>query len=172
MTYKITPKLHIICLSLSFILFYLLYSFVTNCTEQLFMSKLIEYPTQSITLNYFILSLGLVAVISVIHELIHAFCYKIFGGKPIIGFKYIYAYTMETSKVAISANKFVIILLAPLVVISLITLPFNNWILNYVFFLNLVGATGDIVMTLVVLRYGKNGKIIDNKKGFEVVYNK
>jgi hypothetical protein len=46
----------------------------------------------------------------------------------------------------------------------------NNWFTNLVFYVNLVGSTGDILMPAFVLKYGKNAKIIDEKTGFTVVY--
>lgn len=170
-TYKISTKLHLICLICSMSMYYLFYNFVNVAVEGMFNSSVMCYPTPNLTTNFILISLTIVSAMSIIHELIHKYFYELFGGKAKIGFKYIYAYTQETSKIAIRTWKFIIILLMPLVVISVCTLPFNYWLTDFIFFFNLVGATGDIIMTLIVLRYGKNGRVIDEDKGFSIKYD-
>lgn len=171
MTYKISTKLHLFCLVAGFSTYFLFYDFVNRAIEKMSNTSMIVYPTSNLTVNFLLQSLFMVAVMSLVHEVIHKFFYERFGGKAIIGFKGIYAYTQEVSKVAISTWKFVIILLMPLILISLATLPFHQWYTDLIFFYNLVGSTGDIVMTVIVLKYGAKGKIIDEDKGFTIVYN-
>lgn len=170
MSYKVDKKLHAICLILSSVIFFLLYSFTIENVGASFDSVLSNFPTPIWPVNFLIASFVAIFIISLIHECIHALFYIIFGGKVKIGYKFIYAYTMETSGKAINCSKFVIILLAPLVIISIISLSLNNWIGYMIFLYNLVGATGDIVMAFTVFVHGKNGMIKDTKDGFDVIF--
>jgi len=107
--------------------------------------------------------------ISIVHEGIHGLVYKVFGGKVKYGFKGIYAYTQEISEMPIDRVKFLIILLAPLAVMSIITLLLPLWLGGMIFFLNLLGASGDLYMSYKLIKYDYNSKIIDRKYGFDVV---
>jgi Protein of unknown function (DUF3267). len=96
--------------------------------------------------------------------------FTLFGGKVRYGFKIIYAYTQEISEMPIQRYKFIIILLMPTLVISFASLLLPAWLGGMVFFLNLLGASGDIYMTLLLLlRYRNKCKIIDRRYGFDVV---
>lgn len=170
MSYKISKRLHTICLILSFVIFILLYDFTINSIDKSF-NNLSVFPTPNWSVNFLIISFISVCLLSLVHECIHALFYVLFGGKVKIGYKLIYAYTMETSGKCIDWRKFMIILLAPLFIISAISLSVNSWLGNIIFLFNLVGATGDIVMTLIVFIYGRKGKIKDTKDGFDVIYN-
>lgn len=134
------------------------------------LSNVINIPTSNIGVNFILICLLIIYIMSFIHECIHAITYIAFGGKVKIGFKLMYAYTKETSKIALESHKFIIVLLAPLVVLTTISLLFGHWFGNLIFFFNLIGSTGDIVMTTIVLIYGRKGKIIDNDQGFTVIY--
>jgi hypothetical protein len=59
--------------------------------------------------------------------------------------------------------------MAPMTVISLISmlLPYQ-WGLM-LFILNLLGSSGDIYMSLWLCKIGENTKIIDRKYGFEIL---
>ena len=108
--------------------------------------------------------------ISIVHEAIHGLAYKSFGGKVKYGFKGIYAYTQEISEMPIDRIKFLIILLAPLAIMSIMTLFLHLWLGGMIFFLNLLGASGDLYMSFKLIRYDSNSKIVDRKYGFDVVY--
>ncbi|WP_077848217.1 DUF3267 domain-containing protein [Clostridium puniceum] len=72
---------------------------------------------------------------SIVHEIIHGAAYKLFGGKVKFGFKGIYAYTMEISGKKITRLQFLIVLLAPLICISILSLLFPVWLGGMIFFL-------------------------------------
>jgi len=107
--------------------------------------------------------------ISIIHELIHGVAYKTFGYSVSYGFKYLYAYTKETSGKPIPKNQFIFVLLAPCITISIIALLIGTHLGITVFVLNLLGSTGDLLMTLFIIRYKSTIKILDRDYGFDVV---
>jgi hypothetical protein len=103
------------------------------------------------------------------HELVHGYFFTIFGGKIKYGFKVLYAYTSETSGKSLSRTQFLVILLAPLTVISLAALAVNGWPGGLIFSLNLLGSSGDILMAFYLCRLDDNAKIIDREYGFDVI---
>jgi len=107
--------------------------------------------------------------ISIVHEAIHGLAYEFFGGKVKYGFKGIYAYTQEVSEIPIDRIKFLIILLAPLTVMSILTLLLPVWLGGIIFLLNLLGASGDLYMSYKLIKYDSNSKIVDRIYGFDVV---
>ncbi|MBU3090573.1 DUF3267 domain-containing protein [Clostridium sp. CF011] len=107
--------------------------------------------------------------ISIVHESIHGLAFLAFGGKVRYGFKGIYAYTQEISELPIDRTKFLIILMAPLTVLSIITLLLPIWLGGIIFLINLLGASGDLYMSFKLIRYDFNSKIVDKKYGFDVV---
>jgi len=134
-----------------------------------FSRQFVRYPTGSIEINIFIYVILLMIPISIVHEAIHGMAYKLFGGKVEYGFKGIYAYTQEVSGQAIERTKFLIILLAPLTIMSVLTLLLPYKLGGIIYLLNLLGASGDLYMSLKLIRYGWNSKIIDKKYGFDVI---
>jgi len=129
-------------------------------------------PIKGILINYTLISLTLVYVMALIHELIHGLVSILLGGKVVIGFKWVYAYTKEVSNKHFKRFEYVLILLAPVIIMTILLLPVNHWITNLVIIFNIMGSTGDIVMSLIVLKHGKNSNIISNNEGFEIIYNK
>jgi hypothetical protein len=104
-----------------------------------------------------------------VHEVIHGITYSIFGGKVKYGFKGIYAYTMEVSEKPIERTKFLVVLLMPITVISLLALLLPSWLGGMIYFLNLLGSTGDLYMAIFLIKLDSNSRIIDKKYGFDVV---
>lgn len=102
-------------------------------------------------------------------SIIHALVYKTIGGKPRIGFKGIYAYTVETSGKKLSRTELSIVLLMPVTVISIIcmVLPWNIFKLAYC--LNLLGSCRDLYMSLWLHKVRWNTKILDKPNGFDVI---
>ncbi len=99
----------------------------------------------------------------------HGLAYKLFGGKIKYGFRVIYAYTREISELPLHKIKFLIVLLAPVVIISAATLVLPTWIGSTLYVLNLLGSTGDLYMAFYLLKFDSNAKIIDKPYGFDVV---
>lgn len=169
MSFKITWKTHVICTIIAFLIVKLMGSTVDNILDNFFLRPFIFYPTSNLIINFCIYVLLLMIPISIIHESIHGLVFKLFGGKVKYGFKGIYAYTQEISELPIGRTKFLIILMAPLTVMSTITLLLPSWMGGIIFLLNLLGASGDMYMSYKLIRYDFNSKIIDKKYGFDVV---
>jgi len=169
MSFKITWKTHVICTIIAFLLAKGLGSTATNILETFFLKPFISYPTANEIINFYIYILLLMIPISIVHEGIHGFAYKAFGGKVKYGFKGIYAYTQEVSEMPIDRSKFLIILLAPLTIMSVATLFLPVWLGGIIFLLNLLGASGDLYMSYRLIRYDASSKIVDRIYGFDVV---
>ena len=169
MSFKITWKTHVICILIAFITVKLLGSSADSILESFFLKPFIFYPTSYLLINFYIYVLLLMIPISIIHESIHGLAYKIFGGKVKYGFKGSYAYTQEISELPIERTKFLIILMAPLTLISMLTLLLPSWLGGMMFLLNLLGASGDLYMSFKLIQYNWNSKIVDKKYGFDVV---
>jgi hypothetical protein len=93
----------------------------------------------------------------------------VFGGKVRYGFKGIYAYTMEVSEKPIQRVKFLVVLLLPVTAISLFTLLLPLWLGGMVFFLNLIGSSGDLLMAVSLMKLDSGSMIIDRNHGYDVV---
>ncbi|WP_298842789.1 DUF3267 domain-containing protein [Clostridium sp.] len=169
MSFKITWKTHVMCTVIALLIVLLLGRSVGNILDNFFLKPYIFYPTKYLVINFCLYVLLLMIPISIIHESIHGLAYKIFGGKVKYGFKGIYAYTQEISEVPIERFKFLIILLAPLTVMSIATLTLPIWLGGITFLLNLLGASGDIYMAFKLIKYDSNSKIVDRIYGFDVV---
>lgn len=169
MSFKITWKTHVICFLIAVVTVKLLGSGADSIIDNFILKPFIFYPTKYLVINFYIYILLLLIPISIIHECIHGLAYKAFGGKVKYGFKGIYAYTQEVSGLPIDRIKFLIILLAPLTIMSIATLLLPNWLGGIIFLLNLLGASGDLYMSLMLIRYNWNSKIVDRKYGFDVV---
>jgi hypothetical protein len=169
MSFKITWKTHVICILIALIIVELLGSTADNIMDNFFLRPFIFYPTKYVVINFYGYALLLMVPISITHECIHGLVFKAFGGKVKYGFKGIYAYTMEVSGLPINRTKFLIILLAPLTVISIATLVLPSSLGGVIFLLNLLGASGDLYMSFKLIRYDFNSRIVDRTYGFDVV---
>lgn len=129
-------------------------------------------PGCGIIIKFYGFIIILLIPIVFMHEIIHGTFYTIFGGKVRYGFKGVYAYTQEISEKPIEKKKFALILLAPLIFISPITLLAPNWFGEIIFLLNLLGSSGDIFMAIALVKYPVYCKIIDRSYGFEVIVEK
>lgn len=115
----------------------------------------------------------------ILHELIHGVFVSIYGGKPRYGagIAYILPYFYVTTKTVFLRNQFIVIAIAPLVVISLVgivlmaALPsIAHWIF-IPFVVNASGAMGDLWMTRNALRYPEHVLLEDRKTGL-IIYGK
>lgn len=169
MSFKITIKTYVECFFLAMIIIFALHGAVYGSILNFCLSKVIDYPTPSMYVNFYFWILILLIPISVIHEATHGLFYIVFGGKVKFGFKFIYAYTMEVSGIVIERVKFLWVLMAPLIIISPLSLLLPKGIGGIVYFINLTGSCGDILMALTLCKYNSNSKIIDKPYGFDVI---
>ena len=171
-SYVLTWRTHLICIIISFVMaFTFLKKTIYGCDNKIISFYNLDtynvFLAAGISMLLFMLML---VPISLAHELLHGLAYKCFGRKVKFGFKIIYAYTMDITGKPIEARKFLVVLLTPLVVMSIVGLLLNNFVGDIILILNTLGASGDIYMCYLVLKYGIDNKILDSPKGFDVIY--
>lgn len=169
MSFKITWKTHIICFLLALGLAQVMNNVSSIILDNYFTKDFIYYPTHNLIVNFYINIALIMIPVSIVHELIHGILYKFFGGEVKYGYKIIYAYTHEISELALERSKFLVVLLAPVVVISLVSLLLPAWIGGMIYFVNLLGSVGDLYMAFILCKYRYDSRIIDRKYGFDVV---
>jgi hypothetical protein len=127
-------------------------------------------------LIYFALIIGTL----VLHELIHGVFMSKYGGKPSYGAGiayFILPYFYATTTTVFRRNQFIVISIAPLVLISLVGIglmaafpSIAHWIF-IPFVINASGAVGDLWVARNVLRYPKHVFLEDRKTGL-IIYGK
>lgn len=169
MSFKITWKTHLICFVIALVLAKSMDKIMDIMINSLFDKSLIFYPTPNLIVNFYVYMMIFMIVILVIHEWIHGITYRLFGWKVKYGFKIIYAYTHEISELPLEKTKFLIVLLAPVTIMSLATLFLPAWMGSTIYILNLLGSTGDLYMSFYLLKYTRDIRIIDRTYGFDVI---
>ncbi|KAF5421446.1 MAG: putative zincin peptidase [Candidatus Methanocomedens sp.] len=116
----------------------------------------------------------------VLHELIHGAFMSKYGGKPSYGAGiayFILPYLYATTKTIFTRNQFIVIAIAPLVVISLVVIgimaafpSIAHWMI-IPFVINGSGAVGDMWVTRNVLRYPKH-VLVEDQKNELLIYGK
>jgi hypothetical protein len=117
----------------------------------------------------------------VLHELVHGFAMQRFGGRPQYGvlWKQLLFYA-ATPGYGYRRNSWILIALAPLILLSclailgMILFQGTNWVALFALcaVINGSGASGDLWMVSVVLRYPKNTYVVDEMDGIRVVMPK
>lgn len=115
----------------------------------------------------------------ILHELIHGFFVSMYGGKPRYGagIYSILPYLYTTTNSIFPRNKFIIIYIAPLAVISIFGViglaafpTIAHWILLPLA-VNASGSVGDLWMTRILLRYPVHVLVEDYKTG-NIIYGR
>lgn len=123
-----------------------------------------------------ILILGVVLALT-LHELTHGIAMQIFGAKPKYGALWAQMMFYATAPgFAFARNHYVVIALAPLVVLSLLII-LGMWLLQGTLWvallavagvMNASGAVGDMWITLIVLRYPTAAYVVDERDGVRI----
>ncbi|MBN1920763.1 MAG: DUF3267 domain-containing protein [Anaerolineae bacterium] len=137
---------------------------------QLFASSTITAPQMFLTVAMLLLTL-------VLHELLHGLTLRYYGAKPIYGvlWKELMFYATAAGH-AFRRNAYLVIALAPLVGLSvlallLLMLPLPAWLALPVMLcaaFNVGSAVGDLWLVRVALRYPRSAYIVDEKDGLRV----
>ena len=149
-----------------------------------FFTSLYTLFTGNIDFNYtsgsILISVALIIGTFVLHELIHGAFMSKYGGKPSYGAgiaHYILPYFYATTKTIFTRNQFIVIAIAPLVVISLVAIgimaafpSIAHWMI-IPFVLNGSGAVGDMWVIRNILRCPKHVLLEDQKSGL-IIYGK
>ncbi len=112
-----------------------------------------------------------------LHELTHGLTMQLFGAKPKYGILWKGLMLYATSPgYAYPRNNFIVIALAPLVVISTLVI-IGMWLLQGTLWVPLLalcgifnasGAVGDMWMTMIVLRYPATAYVMDERDGLRI----
>src|SRR6056297_2780422 len=110
------------------------------------------------------------------HEWLHGLAIRYYGGKPRYGVgvaHFVLPYAYATTDHAFSRNQFIVVLLTPLVVMTLVGVPLMlllewGW-LAIPLTLNAAGAVADIWMTLMVVSYPAHIRIVDHESGVRIL---
>lgn len=118
------------------------------------------------------------ALTIVLHELLHGLTMQRFGASPQYGVKLkLLAFYATSPGYGFRRNSYVMVALAPLVIISLLAalgillISDSGWVSLLVLcaVVNAGGATGDLWMSILTLRYPANALIVDEKDGLRVL---
>lgn len=123
-----------------------------------------------------VILLAITFVTTIIHELVHGIAFAAFGGSPRYGLKVKYflplAYATSPGNI-FRRNAFIIISLAPLVVIDVVCLlmlaifPQAPWLIWVIAF-NTSGAIGDIWIAVQLLRCPKSIRVEDREESIAI----
>jgi hypothetical protein len=171
MSYKISWKTYTASLLLSFLIIKIMGRNVINIFDNYFASEVMKYPSNNTIANFYIHIVVLMIPISLFRELIHGAMYLIFGGRVRYGIKFLYFFAQETSGIAVPWHIFILILSAPLILISSLSMILPYDIGRMIYLLNFISSSGDIFMIMILLKYNSGSKIIDRSYGFDVVGN-
>lgn len=123
----------------------------------------------------FLFVMGSMALVIVVHELCHGTAIRVFGGTPRYGLGVVYAvfpYAFATTDTRFTRNQFLVVTLAPLVLLTGIGVPvmiaFEWPWLAVPLALNAGGAVGDVWMALTLLSYPADVSVVDSETGLEV----
>ncbi|MFD3158865.1 DUF3267 domain-containing protein (plasmid) [Haloimpatiens sp. FM7330] len=169
MKFKLTYKTHIKIIMTSLLFIIIFYNKIMSSELDFLKATSNLYPLQYPILATMLIMLSLAVPITLVHEGIHAIFQKLYGGKVKFIFKIIYAAVQETSGNPLSLKQFTFVLLSPVIIISLICLLLPKWLGPLIFYTNLLGSFGDIYMTIGLLKYPTNSKIIDKSYGYLVI---
>jgi len=113
----------------------------------------------------------------ILHELAHGLFMRIFGDRPKYGILWKGMMFYATSPgYAYRRNNYVVIALAPFVIISILVV-FGMWLLQGTLWvallgvcgvINASGAIGDMWITMIVLRYATTAYIMDERDGIRI----
>jgi hypothetical protein len=110
------------------------------------------------------------------HEWLHGLAIRYYGGKPRYGVgvaHFILPYAYATTEHEFSRNQFIVVLLTPLVVLTLVGVLLMiglEWSLLIVpLTLNAAGAVADVWMALNVLSYPAHVRIVDHEGGVRIL---
>ena len=110
------------------------------------------------------------------HEWLHGLAIRYYGGEPRYGVgvaHFVLPYAYATTDHEFTRNQFIVVLLTPLVVMTLVGIPLMillewGW-LAIPLTLNAAGAVADIWMTLMVISYPAHIRIVDHERGVRIL---
>lgn len=167
-SFKINWRLHVRIFLIQLIILLTWYEEISSMLENSILNIPCFYIFTNSLFGLMFLLFVIMFLVCLIHELIHGFAYRVFGGSFRLGFKGIYAYCQETSGIMVTRTQFLIVLLMPVTIISIIGALFPG-VMGLFYILNLFGSIGDIYMAIYLCKLNKSIKIIDRNYGFDII---
>lgn len=122
-----------------------------------------------------VLSVVLIGGVIAVHEFIHGAAMKHYGGDPEYGYglvQFILPYAYATSEESFTRNQFIVIALAPLVMLTgvllSIAVAFRWSVLLLPLALNVGGAVSDVWMIRILFQYPDTIAVVDTTMGLEI----
>jgi hypothetical protein len=166
MSFKISWKVHLLCFLMACGICFIMNDLINDLLFNIMNEIKI---TQNVLVDCIIFVVLIFIPITFVHELLHGVTYTLFGGKVKYGFKGIYAYTKEVSGIVLHRNQFLIVLVAPVTIISMVSIFVPGGLSKFIFVLNLVGSTGDLLMAFYLCKGNENTYVVDREYGFDMV---
>ncbi|GAA0732120.1 hypothetical protein GCM10008906_01370 [Clostridium oceanicum] len=174
MQYKTTYKTHLIGIISSMLFLAIFHKSVYNIITTFYININAFQPYNYTPTYYkcsylFFITFITFFTVTNLHSLIHSLIYNCFGGKIKYQFSFILTAFEKRSKKRLSLNKFLIIMLSPATIISLLCLLLPSWIGNFIFILNIILSFNDIYHGISLIRYPYNSKIVNRNNRFIVI---
>jgi hypothetical protein len=154
---------------MGYAVYYFMSDYINQLMFKLLFNDIIWNLTNNLVIDVILFFMILMIPVTIVHEWTHGMVYKLFGGKVKYEFKGIYIKAREASGMSIHRSKFLLILIAPMTVISLLSLLIPGWIGGMLLLLNIFKSTGDLLKIFYVFKSNGNECIIDRKDGFDIV---
>ena len=169
MSFRVTLKARLMYFFIAIVILLILFNTEMSIFDNLSSKKFILYPTKYLIINLYVYKILLMVPVCFLHEMIHAFLFSLYGGKIKFEFKGLMFCAVEKSGIAIDRQKYLIILLSPLVLISLLSLFLPPWLGGVFFILNIVESSADIYKGINLCILDWNSKIVYKSYGYDVV---
>lgn len=169
MQFRSTWKTRGLCFAMGYAVYYFMSDFVNQIMFKLLFNDIIWKLTNNLVIDVILFFMILMIPVNVVHEWIHGMVFKVFGGKVKYEFRGVYIKAREVSGMSIHRSKFLLILIAPMTIISLISLLIPGWIGGMLLLLNIFKSTGDLLKIFHVFKGNGSEYIVDKKDGFDIV---
>lgn len=169
MSFRITLKTRLMYFFIAIVILLILFNTEVSIFYNLSSKNFNLYPTKYLIINLYLYKILLMIPVCFLHEVIHGILFSICGGKISFKFKGLMVCAVEKSGIAIDRQKYLIILLAPLVLISLISLCLPPWLGGVFFILNIVESSADIYKGINLCIIHWNSKIVYKSYGYDVI---
>lgn len=168
--FKVTYKTHLIISLLVAIFTILFLNYIYLILLDFYLNTINPYAEKIAYIYESILIISISILVSIAHELLHGLPHKLFGGKVKISFRIAYCSTQEISENSLTLNQFMVVILAPVIIISILSLLIPTWLGSTIFLVNLIGSFGDIYIAFGLLKYPHYSKIVDKDYGYKVIH--
>jgi hypothetical protein len=168
MSFKFTWKYHIVWAVIALSILFFVPSFKTAIQKYCQSGyALINSGNNALCRLYNIVLI--MAPLLMIREAVHGILYRLFGGIVRYGIKRSCSFTVEISELPLKKAEFLLIILSPLTVISLICIIMPAEIGGMIYYLNLIVSAGDIYTAFSLFSVDSEARIVDKSYGYDII---